>query len=180
MRQIPDLPVEEEGRLGDPRLRENFIERVFASRRLKDFFGGRWSLGSLVAFHTDQKLLLMAHSPKAYREIGRLVAEARELTRSDLRRRYESGYMAALRVPATTRRHTNALQHMLGHLRRVLGDAARHELVGVIEDYREGLVPLVVPLTLLRHHVRHLEIGYLEGQVYLQPHPKELMLRNHV
>jgi len=180
MRRLPDLPVEEEGRLSDPRLRENFIERVFASRRLKDFFAGRWGVGSLVRFHTDQKLLLMAHSPKAYREIGQLVAGARALTRAELRRRYEAEYMAALRVPATTRRHTNALQHMVGHLRRVLDDAPRRELAEVIEDYRKGLVPLVVPLTLLRHHVRHLGIGYLEGQVYLQPHPKELMLRNHV
>jgi uncharacterized protein YbgA (DUF1722 family)/uncharacterized protein YbbK (DUF523 family) len=179
LERLPDLPVEEEGRLQDPKLRENFIERVFAARRLEDFFGQRWTVGSLVAFHTDQKLLLMAHSPKAYREIGQLVARARELSRSGLRRRYQAEYMAALRVPATTRRHTNALQHMLGHLRRRLGDADRHELAALVEDYRRGLVPLVVPLTLLRHHVRQQRLGYLEGQVYLEPHTRELMLRNH-
>jgi len=180
MERLPELPVEEEGRLQDPRLRENFIERVFAARRLKDFFAGRWSLGGLVAFHTAQKLLLMAHSPKAYREIGRLVAEARALPRAELRRRYESATMAALRVPATTRRHTNALQHMLGHLRKVLAEDPRRELTALIEDYRRGLVPLIVPLTLLRHHVRQLGVDYLAGQVYLEPHPRELMLRNHV
>lgn len=177
---FPHLPVEEEGRLHDPVLRENWIERVFAWRRLRDLFAGRWSLGALVAFHTAHKLQLLAHSPRAYRELGRLVAGAKSLPRAALRSRYEDLFMGALESPATPRRHVNVMQHMAGHFRRILPPRDKRELLGVIEDYRRGLVPLVVPLTLLRHHVDRLEVTYLQGQHYLEPHPKELMLRNHV
>lgn len=180
MRHFPNLPVEEEGRLTDPRLRENFIERVFAYHRLKRLFAGRWRLGDLVAFHTAHKLLLMAHSPKAYANLGRLVAEAKKIPRTELRERYEAEFMAALRAMATTRRHANVLTHILGYFRNQLDPESRRELLTAIEDYRHGLVPLVVPITLIRHYVRRFEITYLRGQVYLEPHPKELMLRNHV
>ena len=180
MERLPLLPVEEEGRLSDPRLRENFIERVFAYRRLQSFLAGRFSLGGLVAFHSAHKLQLMAHSPELYRSLGRLVAQARQLERARLRADYERGFMQALAVLATPRRQVNVLQHMLGYVSDQLGSGERAELLEVIEDYRGGLVPLVVPLTLLRHHVRRFEVGYLAGQTYLQPHPKELMLRNHV
>jgi uncharacterized protein YbgA (DUF1722 family)/uncharacterized protein YbbK (DUF523 family) len=178
--RFPDLPVEEEGRLGDLRLRENFVKRVFAYHRLKAFFAGRWTLGGLVAFHTAHKLVLLAHSPEAYRRIGRLVARAKSLPRSELRASYTSECMAALAVPTSNRRHTNVLQHMLGYFSKDLAAGERQELVGLIDDYRKGLVPLVVPLTLVRHHVRRLGVEYLKGQVYLEPHPKELMLLNHV
>ena len=176
----PDLPVEEEGRLSDPRLRENFIERVFAYRRVRDFFGPRWTVGGLVAFHTGQKLVLMAHSPKAYQEIGRLVARAKGMDRDALRARYISEFMAALRVMATPRRHANVLQHMVGYFSDALDPASRAELAQTITDYRLGQIPLVVPVTLIRHFVRLYGVAYLAGQVYLEPHPKELMLRNHV
>lgn len=176
----PLLPVEEEGRLGDPKLRESFVKRVFAYHRLRAFLGGRFSLGGLVAFHTAHKLLLMAHSPEAYRRIGRLVARAKSLPRAELRERYARELMDGLAVPASTRRHTNVLHHMLGHFSDRLDAGARAELVALIEDYHKGLVPLVVPLTLVRHHVRRLGVAYLQGQVYLEPHPKELMLLNHV
>jgi uncharacterized protein YbgA (DUF1722 family)/uncharacterized protein YbbK (DUF523 family) len=178
--RFPDLPVEEEGRLGDLRLRENFVKRVFAYHRLKAFFAGRWTLGGLVAFHTAHKLVLMAHSPEAHRRIGRLVARAKSLPRGELRASYTSECMAALAVPTSNRRHTNVLQHMLGYFSKDLAAGERQELVGLIDDYRRGLVPLVVPLTLVRHHVRRLGVEYLKGQVYLEPHPKELMLLNHV
>lgn len=180
LERSPHLPVEEEGRLADPRLRENFIERVFAYYRLRSFLGGKWKRGDVVRFHTAHKLLLMAHSPKAYQNLGRLVAIAQTLPRSTFRVGYEKEFMAALRVIATPRRHANVLQHMAGYLRKQLDDDSRHELLALIEDYRKGLVPLVVPLTLICHHVRRLQIKYLQGQVYLEPHPKELMLRNHV
>jgi uncharacterized protein YbgA (DUF1722 family) len=180
LRRFPTLPVEEEGRLGDMRLRENFVKRVFAYHRLKAFFSSRWSLGGLVAFHTAHKLLLMAHSPQAYQTIGRLVARGKGLARDELRRAYEGGFMAALAVPTSNRRHTNVLQHMAGYFSAELGPDERKEMTGLIEDYRKGLVPLVVPLTLVRHHVRRLEVTYLQGQVYLEPHPRELMLLNHV
>ena len=180
MQYFPNLPVEEEGRLADPRLRENFIERVFAYRRLRTLFRGHWKLGELVAFHTAHKLLLMAHSPVAYASLGRLVAGAKELSRAELHRRYETEFMQALAEIATARRQTNVLQHMAGYLRPHLDEASRGELLSLVEDYRRGLVPLIVPLTLIRHYVRRFEIPYLRGQVYLEPHPKELMLRNHV
>jgi len=180
MERFPYLPVEEEGRLNDPVLRESFIERVFAYRRLRSFFAGRWTLGQLVAFHTAHKLQLMAHSVTAYNELGRLVATAKGVDRSELRARYEQGFMEALARRATRKRHTNVLQHMAGYFKRDLDDASRQELAAVIDEYRRSLVPLIVPLTLLRHYVRRFDVAYLRDQVYLQPHPKELMLRNHV
>jgi uncharacterized protein YbgA (DUF1722 family)/uncharacterized protein YbbK (DUF523 family) len=176
----PDLPVEEEGRLCDPRLRDNFVERVFAYRRAKDLFSGRWTVGQLVAFHTAHKLQLMAHSPTTYASLGPLVAKAKQLPREEVRDTYIRDFMAGLKTIATMRRNTNVLLHILGYFKKLLDAAARAELLGYIEDYRKGLVPLVVPITLIRHHVRVYGIAYLEGQVYLAPHPKELMLRNHV
>lgn len=177
---LPHLPVEEEGRLNDPVLRENWIERVFAWRRLRDLFAARWSVGALVAFHTAHKLQLMAHAPKAYAELGRLVGEAKRVPRDALRERYEEAFMGALERKATRSRHVNVMQHMAGYFRERLDARERHELLALIEDYRAALVPLVVPLTLLRHHVDRFEVAYLQGQHYLAPHPKELMLRNHV
>ena len=180
LQHFPHLPVEEEGRLTDPRLRENFIERVFAYVRLRSLFSGHWKVGDLVVFHTAHKLLLMAHSPHAYQSLGRLVAEAKSVPRAELRQRYESDFMGALREMATTKRHTNVLQHMAGYFSKQLDSDSRPELQALLHDYRAGLVPLVVPLTLIRHYVRKYDVTYLRGQVYLEPHPKELMLRNHV
>jgi uncharacterized protein YbgA (DUF1722 family)/uncharacterized protein YbbK (DUF523 family) len=177
---FPSLPVEEEGRLNDPRLRENFIERVFAYRRLRGLFRGRWTNGQVVAFHTAHKLQLMAHSPVAYRELGRLVAECKAILRAEFRRRYTSGFMEGLARLATRGRNANVLQHAAGHLEKQLDAASRAELAQLIHDYRMELVPLVVPVTLIRHHVRRHGVEYLDGQVFLEPHPKELMLRNHV
>jgi uncharacterized protein YbgA (DUF1722 family)/uncharacterized protein YbbK (DUF523 family) len=180
LERFPNLPVEEEGRLADPRLRENFIERVFAYHRLRLLFAGKWKRGDLVGFHTAHKLLLMAHSPRMYGNLGRLVASAQAVPRSTFSARYEAEFMSALRVIATPKRHASVLQHMAGYFCRQLDDGSRRELLSLIEDYRQGLVPLVVPLTLIRHYVRKFQITYLQGQVYLEPHPKELMLRNHV
>jgi uncharacterized protein YbgA (DUF1722 family)/uncharacterized protein YbbK (DUF523 family) len=177
---LPALPVEEEGRLRDPRLRENWIERVFAYRRLRWLFAERFTRGDLVGFHTAHKLQLMAHSPRHYRELGRLVAGAGALPPAALRDRYATGFTDGLRHEATPRRNVNVLHHVLGQLRRRLDAADRAELRALIEDYGRGLVPLVVPIALVRHHVRRLDVAYLAGQVYLEPHPKELMLRNHV
>lgn len=178
--RFPSLPVEEEGRLSDPRLRENFIERVFAYRRLKDLFVPGWTIGALVRFHTAHKMTLLAHSPGQYTGLGQLVATGARMGKRDLRKAYERLFMSTMAIVATTRRHTNVLMHMLGHLKTKLDEASRHELLRSIEDYRLGQVPLVVPITLLRHHVRALGIAYLAGQTYLEPHPRELMLRNHV
>jgi uncharacterized protein YbgA (DUF1722 family)/uncharacterized protein YbbK (DUF523 family) len=180
MARYPTLPVEEEGRLNDPRLRENFVERVFAYRRLHDFFGSRWSPGGLVAFHTAHKLQLLAHSPRVYAALGRIVASARSLDRRELRERYEREFMNALAKIVSPARHVNVLQHIAGYFREYLDSDSRRELANLIEDYRRGLLPLIVPITLMRHYVRRFGVAYLAGQVYLEPHPKELMLRNHV
>jgi uncharacterized protein YbgA (DUF1722 family)/uncharacterized protein YbbK (DUF523 family) len=178
--RLPDLPVEEEGRLCDPRLRENFVERVFAYRRLRQLFESRWTVGALVSFHTAHKLTLMAHSPVAYRELGRLVANASGTARAALASGYQSQFMGALTRLATPKRHANVLQHMFGYFSAQLDAAGRQEMLALIEDHRAGLVPLVVPMTLMRHYVRQFGVDYLRGQTYLDPHPRELSLRNHV
>lgn len=180
MRRFPNLPVEEEGRLNDPRLRDNFIERVFAHRRLKEAFRGNWTRGGLVAFHTRHKLTLMAHSEKHYRDLGKRVAGIKQADRTAFRETYEREFMECLKRIATVRRNTNVLMHILGYFKNQLAAADRQELLSVIEDYHRELVPLVVPMTLIRHYVRLLDIAYLRDQTYLAPHPKELMLRNHV
>jgi uncharacterized protein YbbK (DUF523 family)/uncharacterized protein YbgA (DUF1722 family) len=179
MENHPLLPLEEEGRLQDARLRENFLERVFAYRRMKDLFGGPWRMNALVAFHTREKFLLLAHGAKDYQALGRLVAGAKSRPRAAAGE-YQTLFMAALKKIATPGRHANVLQHMAGFLSPHLDGPEREELAGAIEDFRRELTPLVVPVTLLRHHVRKHRVAYLEGQTYLQPHPKELLLRNHV
>jgi uncharacterized protein YbgA (DUF1722 family)/uncharacterized protein YbbK (DUF523 family) len=180
VQRYPHLPVEEEGRLCDPRLRENFVERVFAYHRLQLLFAPRWTPAHLVAFHTQHKLQLLAHSPAAYARLGRLVATSKAMPRATLRARYAAEFMDALKVLATRGRHANVLQHIAGYFTAQLDSESRRELQAQIEDYRTGVVPLVVPITLVRHYVRRFAIAYLAQQVYLDPHPKELMLRNHV
>lgn len=180
MERFPLLPVEDDGRLHDPGLRENFLERVFAYRRWADYLRKDGSYGGLVAFHTDHKLLLMAHSPKHYQEMGRLVAQGRRTRPERLREEYLTQLMAGLKLLATPRKHVNVLQHMLGYFKKTLDPAGRAELLEVIGQYHRGLVPLIVPVTLFNHHVRRLGEPYLGCQVYLNPAPLELMLRNHV
>ncbi len=179
-RAFPDMPVEEEGRLNDPGLRENFIERVFAWKRVRALWTERFSAGRLVAFHTAHKLQLLAHNEKTYRAMGRLVADARQHSAATMRTDYTAHFMGALSKLATRGSNTNVLQHAAGHLKEFLDSAARGELATEIHAYRRGEVPLVVPVTLLRHHVRVHSVDYLQGQTFLEPHPRELMLRNHV
>jgi uncharacterized protein YbgA (DUF1722 family)/uncharacterized protein YbbK (DUF523 family) len=177
---LPALPVEEEGRLNDPALRENFIERVFVAARWRSFLKTRPRARDLVAFHTAHKFAVLAHSPAHYARLGRLVAAAgRAFTHAPLDE-YQALLMEGHAVRATRGRHANVLTHMTGYFKRELGTDERAELVEVIDEYRRGLVPLVVPLTLVKHHVRRLGVRYLADQVYLNPHPKEFMLRNHV
>jgi uncharacterized protein YbgA (DUF1722 family) len=176
--RCPYLPIEEEARLLDPDIRDNFIARIFAYQRLRALFGSRWTVGSLVRFHTAHKLTVMAHSPKAYEGLGRLVADAKGMARSDLQARYNREFMTALATMATRRRHTNVLQHIAGYFKTALDAGSKEELRTTIDDYRLGLVPLGVPVTLIRHHVRLHAVSYLAGQMYLNPYPKELMLRS--
>lgn len=177
---FPLVPAEEAERLNDPHIRENFIERVFSFRRWQEFLAGGADLGGLVEFHTRHKLLVMAHSPQAYREMGKLVARGRELPLTRLLDEYAGMLMRALALQATVKKNTNVLQHIMGYFKRELDNAEKAELLDVIGQYHDQLVPLVVPLTLLHHYVAKYDQAYLRQQVYLAPHPAELMLRNHV
>lgn len=178
--RMPHLPVEEEGRLLDPALRESFIERIFAYARWKDALGRGLRRRDLVAFHTAHELSLMAHSPAAHRTLGALVASLPEGPVGKQVEEYGRRFMQALRVPATRGRHAKVLLHMLGAFRKLLPPADRAELAEAVAEHARGRVPLVVPLTLFRHHARVHGVAWLAGQTYLDPDPRELMLRNHV
>lgn len=180
LERFPLTPVEEEGRLCDPVLRDNFIERVFAYHRWLTLLQDGLTRQKLVQFHTVHKYLLLAHSPEHYRTLGALVAEPQRMTPRELGVRYGALFMEALAKKATVRKHVNVLQHLVGHFRRHLTTNQRREVLDVIGEYHGGLVPLIVPITLVRHYVRLFDVPYVRDQVYLNPHPKELMLRNHV
>jgi len=179
-RHFPLMPLEEEGRLNDPEIRENIIERVFCCHRWKAFLLGMPGVGDLVEFHTRHKLLVMSHSTQIYREIATLVAHGRGIKREELFRRYEELMMKALALHATAKKNTNVLMHIMGYFKKELSAAEKSELLEVIGQYHDRQVPLLVPLTLLKHYVRKYDQTYLKQQVYLAPHPAELMLRNHV
>ena len=180
LERFPLLPVEEEGRLNDPVLRENFIERLFTLKRWREMLARGKTRGSLVDFHTREKLLLLSHSPEHYRTLGRLVAHAKEHEPEDLFAEYQNLLLTALRLKTTPRKNANVLQHCLGYFKDVLSADEKQELLEVIERYRTELVPLVVPVTLVNHYVRKFGEPYLLRQTYLNPHPVELQLRNHV
>ena len=180
MEHFPLLPVEDSGRLHDPRLRENFIERIFALQRWREMLADGRTRGNLVDFHARHKLLLMSHSDKHLREMGRLAARAKEIKPSDLFGRYQELLLTALKLEATPRKHANVLQHMLGYFKTQLTADEKQELLDVIDRYKAGLIPLIVPVTLIAHYVRKYGQAYLRQQVYLRPHPLELQLRNHV
>jgi uncharacterized protein YbgA (DUF1722 family)/uncharacterized protein YbbK (DUF523 family) len=181
MTRFPLLPLEEEGRLHDMHLRENFIDRVFAYYRWTRLLKENPTPGGLVQFHTAHKLTLMAHSPSHYQEMGRLVAQAGTSPWEELVETYGHSLMEGLQVMTTPGKHTNVLQHLMGFLKDELTREDKAELLAYIEDYRNGLVPLIVPLTLFKHHLkRHTVPEWVHQQVYLHPYPKELLLRNHV
>lgn len=181
VRRLPLLPVEEEGRLHDMRLRENFIARVFAYQRWSRLLEDEPAPAGLVRFHTSHKLTLLSHSPRHYREMGPLVAEAGRREWAELSDSYGRLLMDALSLHGTPGKHASVMQHLMGFLKKALSRQDKAELLGLIEDYRKGLVPLVVPLTLLKHHLSsHPVPEWVHQQVYLNPYPKELMLRNHV
>lgn len=180
MRHFPLTPVEEEGRLLDAGLRENFIERVFCYHRWQGLMQHRLTRAAVIHFHTVHKLLLLAHSRRHYQELGRLVGEAHQYTPTELAAQYGSRFMEALKVKTTAGKHINVLHHIVGYFKHQLKQGERTELQEVLDDYRHGLIPLIVPLTLIKHYIRIFEVAYVRDQVYLNPHPKELMLRNHV
>ena len=178
--QFPLIPVEEEGRLSDAPLRENFIERVFCYRRFQDLVQNGFTRQALIRFHTIHKYLLLAHSQQHYETMGQLVAQAERYRPQDLTVKYGELLMKTLAMKATVRKHVNVLHHILGYFKKRLTAQEKVELLGVIDDYHRGLTPLIVPLTLMKHYVHVFDVSYIHDQVYLNPHPKELMLRNHV
>ena len=178
--QFPLIPVEEEGRLCDPTFRENFIERVFCYRRWQDLVQNGVTRQALVQFHTTHKYMLLAHHPQQCEVLGRLIGQAHQHRPKELAYRYGELFMKALAVKATVRKHVNVLQLILGYFKERLGAHEKAELLGVIGDYHHGLTPLIVPLTLIKHYVQIFVVSYILDQVYLNPHPIEVMLRNHM
>ena len=180
MEANPLLPVEEEGRLNDADLRDNFITRVYVYARWKALKAGHFSKSGLIRFHAGHKYLLMAHSTVAYRQLGRLLSNLAGRPLDETASSYISTLMKALSRPATRRGHTNVLQHLLGYLKKNLDSMHRADLAHAIEAYRCGIYPLVVPVRLLQHHFNIHTYPYINQQVYLNPHPQDLMLRNNV
>ncbi len=179
--RFPYLPTEEEGRLNDRALRENFIERAFIMCRWRQLLEENPTAGGLVRFHTAVKLTLMAHSPQHYRQLGRRVADAGNRPWSQLHPAYIEKLMEGLKVLATPGKHANVMQHLMGFLKESLDPDDKQELLGLIDEYRRGYLPLIVPVTLLKHHLRrHSTPSWVEQQFYLHPYPKELQLRNYV
>ncbi len=178
--RFPIIAVEDEGRLHDSKLRENFIERIFVFNRWKKLLAEHADRGGLVSFHTDLKLLLMSHSQKHYSILGRFVANAKKGKNEDLFTHYITTLMEGLKLIATVKKNTNVLMHILGYFRNNISSDEKAELLDVIENYHNGHIPLVVPVTLINHYVRKYEEPWLKRQHYLNPHPAELMLRNHV
>lgn len=179
MEHFPLIPVEEEGRLHDPVLREKFIENVFVYKRWRDLLDN-FTVKNLVSFHTTHKYLLLAHNQKNYRVLGRLIAQAGTLEQAKLINEYQALLMNTMRLRTTTKKHVNVLMHIMGYFKKNLTKDEKEELVETINNFKNRIVPLIVPITLLNHYVRKYDQPYLKDQYYLNPHPLELKLRNHV
>ncbi len=180
LEHFPLLPTEEDGRLRDARLRENFIERIFTLKRWRDMLAGNNSKSGLVDFHTRHKLMLLAHSPVHYKKMGQIVAALTDAQLPAIQKRYEAILMDALKIKTTVKKNLNVLQHILGYFKNELSSAEKQQILEVFEDYRNEHIPLIVPITLLGFFVRKYGEPYLSKQFYLNPHPIELQLRNHV
>jgi uncharacterized protein YbgA (DUF1722 family)/uncharacterized protein YbbK (DUF523 family) len=180
MDHFPLLPVEEEGRLHDPVLRENFIESLFTFQRWRDLLAKKGGRGSLVEFHSRHKFLILSHSPGTYRQMGKLVAAAGKTDFAELFDRYQHLLMRAMGLRTTVKKNVNVLQHLLGYFKKDLSPDEKQELLEVIDRFAKRNLPLIVPVTLINHYVRKYRPPYLLGQYYLEPHPLELQLRNHV
>lgn len=176
---FPLLPIEEEGRLHDPTIRENFIERVFIMQRWHELLSRKVGAAEIIRFHSIHKYQIMAHSPQHYREMGKLVAEVKKHAMPDFLPMYLKLLMTATQRHATPSKHQNVLLHLLGYFKPDLDSFEKQELIQLITQYKDGLIPLIVPITLINHYVRKYDKEYLADQVYLQPHPMELKLRNH-
>lgn len=183
MARFPLLPVEDEGRLSDPDLRENFIERVFTLKRYREACVGRKGskklLSRIMAFHARNKYLAMAHNEQRARAMGKLLAGADAANAVVVCKAYEAELLQALATPATLRKHVNVLQHIAGFFKKQLDADEKRELMEIVQAYKDGHIPLIVPVTMLNHYARKYGSVFLKDQCYLHPHPLELKLRNH-
>ncbi|MEM7166482.1 MAG: DUF523 and DUF1722 domain-containing protein [Planctomycetota bacterium] len=175
----PQLPIEDEGRLNDHGIRESFIEQIFVRNRWRSLRERGLTRGRLVEFHTAHKLLLRAHNEAGYRRAGSVVGQAGKIPNKQLFADYEAELQATMQTRSTPQRHRNVLEHAMGYLKKLLEPAEKAQILGAIKDYANGLLPLIVPITLLRYNIKKHDVEYLRGQLYFDPHPKELMLRNH-
>ncbi|MFA4918994.1 MAG: DUF523 and DUF1722 domain-containing protein [Thermodesulfovibrionales bacterium] len=180
MQYFPLVPAIDDGRLHNPNLRENFIDQVLAYNRWQEFLKKGEGIRELIAFHTNLKLLILSHSPKHYSTLGTLVAQAKKYRPDVLYSKYINILMEGLRLLATIKKNTNVLLHIAGYFKKRLSSDDKRELLEVIEQYHKGYIPLIVPIVLINHYVRKFDEPYLKTQFYLNPHPMELMLRNHV
>ena len=178
MQNFPELPVEEEGRLEDPVLRENFIQRVYIYSRWQNLMEHAISMKSLTLFHAQHKYIYMSHDQSMARQLGSWLAESHKTDLDTLTTQYPLKMMTLLKRRATRKNHVNTLQHIQGYLKNHLDAGDKQELTTNIKQYREGLLPLIVPITLLRHHFRRYPNNYISNSYYMQPHPAELMLLN--
>lgn len=164
----------------DPHLRENFVERVFIYSRWQEYQSGGMTASKLVEFHTRHKFIIQAHDEVVYRDLGRLVSNVGNTDITVSAQAYLLQLMTALKKIATTKTHTNVLMHIMGFLKSHLNTHDKKELLDILEEYRLGKLPLIVPITLLKHYLRIYPDDYINQQYYLSPHPRELMLRNHI
>ncbi|MCG6908958.1 MAG: DUF523 and DUF1722 domain-containing protein [Deltaproteobacteria bacterium] len=180
MRRFPSIPVEDDGRLNNPQIRENFIMRIFTMQRWRECLTGRKSVGKLVDFHTRNKLLLLSHSQKHYRMMGKLVAQGKRLPIQDLFQQYQELLLDTLKLQTTIKKNINVLQHIMGYFKKQLSADEKQELLETFDHYHQERVPLIVPITLINHYVRKYQQPYLKNQTYLHPHPLELKLRVYI
>jgi len=180
MQAMPWLPVEEEGRLNDPMLRENFIERIFVYYRWQRMIEKGLSVSALMEFHQRHKFILLAHEEVEYRKLGPLIASVTKQNLHDIADEYLQRLMTMLKARSSRKRHTNVLMHVMGYLKNKIGGDDKQEMIEVMDNYRLGKVPLIVPVTLMKHHLRKYPDEYIDKQYYMMPYPEELMLRNMI
>lgn len=178
MQAMPWLPVEEEGRLNDAMLRENFVQRVFSYYRWQQMTQKPFSISALMEFHQRHKFILLTHDEEEYRQLGPMIAGVTKENLQQVADAYLLRMMTCLKARASRKRHSNVLMQVMGFLKNKINSDDKQELIEMLDNYRNGRVPLIVPITLMRHHLRRYPDEYISSQYYMSPYPEELMLRN--
>jgi len=178
--KFPLFPMEEEGRLNDIRLRERFIEHVFAFRRLQDFLEDSPNLGKLMAFHTGHKMQLMAHNPEKYRRLGHAVANAKKEDLSSFLAEYSTTFLEIMATAVSHKKQTDVLYHMFGFFKKIISSSEKQEFMRLVEQYKKQMIPMIVPITMLRHYLQKYPQPWLQAQVFFDPYPEEMLLRSYL